>query len=150
MRIVGRSGVLCALALLALGGCGGRTPLPQACIQAQPGDVLHALARAPRAGALADGTPLSQCVRRAVDDARLQALGATLTGAADRLARRMDADEHAAFQLGFLIGATARGSEQAAGFQGDLANRIAGTAGLDGGPHRAALLRGRAAGRRAG
>ena len=147
---MGRSGVVCALALLALGGCGGRAPLPQACIQAQSADVLRALAQAPRHVALADGTPLSQCVRRTIDDSRLQALGATLTDVADRLARRMGASDTAAFQLGFLIGATARGADQTAGFQEELAHRIAGTAGLDGGPRRAALLRGRAAGRRDG
>jgi hypothetical protein len=150
MRSVGRSGVVCVLALLTLGGCGGRAPVPQACIEAQSADVLHALARAPRAVALADGTSLSQCVRRTIDDSRLQALGATLTGAADELARRMGSSRAAAFQLGFLIGATSRGAEQAAGLQEELANRIAGTAaGIDGGP-RAALLRGRAAGRRSG
>jgi hypothetical protein len=138
------------LALLILGGCGGRAALPRACIEAQPHDVLQALAHAPRGVALADGTPLSQCVRRAVDDTRLQALGATLTTAAERLARRMRASDAAAFQLGFLIGASARGAQQSAGLQGDLANRIAGAAGLDGGPRRATLLRGRAAGRRSG
>lgn len=147
---MGRTGVACALALLALAGCGARTPPSQACIQAQPADVLQALGAAPGPVALADGTALSQCVRRTVDDSRLQALGAALTGAADVLARRMRTSEAAAFQLGFLIGATDRGATQAAGFQDDLANRIAGAAPPDGGPNRSALLRGRAAGRRHG
>jgi hypothetical protein len=150
MRCVGRSVVACVLAALAFGGCGARTPLPQACIEAQPGDVLQALAHAPHGVALADGTPLSQCVRRAIDDSRLQALGATLTTAAERLAQQMRTSDAAAFQLGFLIGATARGSGQTAGLQEELANRVAGTAGLDGGPRRATLLRGRAAGRSGG
>lgn len=148
---MGRTGVVCVLALLLLGGCGARTPPSQACIEAQPADVLQALTRAPRGVALADGTPLSQCVRRTIDDSRLQALGATLTTAADELARRMRTRDDAALQLGFLIGAVDRGAAQAAGLQGELANRIAGTAaGLDRGPERAALLRGRAAGRRTG
>ena len=147
MERVGRTGVVCALALLALGGCGGRTPPPRACIQAQPADVLQALRSAPGRVALTDGTPLSQCVRRTIDDTRLQTLGATLTQAADRLARRMRGSDAAALQLGFLIGATARGADQAAGLQGELANRIAGAAGLAGGPRRALLLQGRAAGR---
>jgi hypothetical protein len=147
---VGRTGVVCVLALLGLSGCGGRPPPPQACIQAQPSDVLQALTRAPGHVALADGTPLSQCVRRTIDDGRLQALGTTLTAAAATLAQRMHASDEAAFQLGFLIGATDRGTAQAAGLQGDLANRIAGAAPPDGGPHRAMLLRGRAAGRRDG
>lgn len=147
---MGRTGVACLLALVALGACGGREPLPQACIEAQPEDVLQALRHAPDHVALADGTTLSGCVARAIDDARLQALGATLTAAADALARRMRDSDAAAFQLGFLIGATARGSDSTAGMQGDLADRIAGAAGIDGGPRRAALMRGRAAGRAIG
>jgi hypothetical protein len=148
---VGRTGVVCVLGLLAVSGCGGRTPPAQACMEAQPADVLQALTHAPRDVALVDGTSLSQCVRRTIDDSRLQALGVTLTAAADELAQRMRTSDAAAFQLGFLIGAVDRGSAQAAGLQEELANRIAGAAGgLDGGPQRAALLRGRASGRRGG
>lgn len=145
---MGRTAVACVLALLAcaLGACGGRTPPAQACIEAHPADVLQALRGAPGRVVLADGTPLSQCVRHTVDESRLQALGATLTRAADELAWRMRASDAAALQLGFLIGAVERGADQAAGLQGDLANRVAGAAGPDGGPRRALLLRGRAAG----
>lgn len=147
---MGRTGVVCTLALLALAACGDRMPPAQACIQAQPADVLQALRHAPGRVALADGTPLSQCVRRTIDDSRLQALGATLTSAADTLAQGMRTSDAAAFRLGFLIGAIDRGARQAAGLQGDLANRIAGAAPPDGGPRRAALMRGRAAGLRGG
>jgi hypothetical protein len=62
----------------------------------------------------------------------------------------MESSDAAAYRLGFLIGAAARGADQAAGLQEELANRVAGAAGQDGGPRRAALLRGRAAGRRDG
>jgi len=147
---VGKTGVACVLALLAVAGCGGHTPPSEACIQAQPADVLQALRNAPGHVALVDGTLLSQCVRRTIDDVRLQTLGATLTSAADTLAQRMRRSNAAAYQLGFLIGATGRGAAQAAGLQGELANRIAGAAPPDGGPRRALLLRGRAAGRRSG
>lgn len=147
---MGRTAVVCALALLALAGCGGSTSAPQTCIQAQSDDVLRALSHAPGRVALADGTLLSQCVRRTVDDVRLQTLGAALTLAADTLAQRMRTSDAAAYELGFLIGATARGSAQAAGLQDDLAHRVAGSAGPDGGPRAATLLRGRAAGLRAG
>ena len=147
---VGRIGVVCTLALLALTGCEKRTPPAQACIQAQPADVLQALRHAPDHVTLIDGTPLSQCVRRTIDDSRLQALGATLTSAADALARQMRTSDAAAFQLGFLIGAIDRGARQAAGLQGELANRIAGAAPPDGGTRRALLMRGRAAGLRGG
>jgi hypothetical protein len=112
---------------------------------------MQALRRAPRDVALADGTSLSECVRRTIDDSRLQALGATLTATADELAQRMDASDAAAFRLGFLIGAVDRGADQAAGLQEELANRIAGAAaGVRGDARRAALLHGRAAGRRGG
>ncbi|MFL5816272.1 MAG: hypothetical protein ACJ76L_01595 [Conexibacter sp.] len=148
---MGRTVVVCVLALLAFGGCGSRTPPAQACIEAQSADILQALTRAPRDVALADGTSLSQCVRRTIDDSRLQALGAAFTTAADELGRRMRSSDAAAFQLGFLIGAVDRGADQAAGLQEELANRIAGAAaGLEGHARRAALLRGRAAGWRSG
>jgi hypothetical protein len=151
MRRVGRIGVVCVLALLAFGGCGSRTPPAQACIEAQQTDVLQALTHAPRNVTLADGTLLSQCVRRTIDDSRLQALGATLTTTADELARQMRTSDAAALQLGFLIGAVDRGATQAAGLQEELANRVAGAAaGFDAGPRHALLLRGRAAGRRGG
>jgi hypothetical protein len=143
-------GVVSALALLTLSGCAGRTPPAQACIEAQPADVLQALTHAPGHVALADGTPISQCVRHTIDDAKLQVLGATLTQAADRLAVRMRSSDAAALQLGFLIGATERGAAQAAGMQADLANRVAGAAALEGGTRRAVLLRGRAAGQQRG
>jgi hypothetical protein len=149
MLHVGRIGVACVLALLtfASSGCSERTPPAEACIEAHSADVLQALERAPGHVALADGTPLSQCVRRTIDDSRLQTLGATLTRAADELARRMRSSDAAALQLGFLIGAADRGAAQAAGLQGELANLVAGAVPADGGQRRALLLRGRAAGR---
>lgn len=152
---MGRTTVGCLLAALALAACGERAALPRACMEAQAQDVVQALTAAPGRVTLPDGTPLSRCVEHAIDDAELLALGATLTGAADELARRMragdgSAAQRAAVQLGFLIGATTRGSARTAGFQSDLADRMADSAGLDGGPHRAALLRGRAAGRSRG
>lgn len=147
---MGRSGIVCVLALIALGGCGSRTSSPQACMEAQPRDVLQALADAPGKVTLADGTLLSQCVRDTIDEDGLQALAATLTATADTLAPQMALSDAAAFQLGFLIGATERGTAEAAGFQEDLMHRIASAAGLDGGPRRAQLMRGRAAGRRDG
>jgi hypothetical protein len=152
MMRVGRTAVACVLALLAgaFAACAGRTPPAEACIQAQAADVLQALTHAPGHVVLSDGTPLSQCVRRTIDDSRLQTLGAALTAAADTLAQRMRASDDAALQLGFLIGAADRGAAQAAGLQEELAHRIAGAAPPDGGPRRALLMRGRAAGRRHG
>lgn len=142
--------VACVLVALALGSCGSGAPLPRGCSDARTADVLRALRRAPRDVALQDGTRLSTCVERAVGDVDLQVVGATFTAAADRLARRLDTSTSAAVQLGFLIGAAERGAARTPGVQTELAARLASAAGLDGGPHPAALLRGRAAGRRHG
>jgi hypothetical protein len=152
MRTVGCPAIVCTLAALALVACGGRAPLPRSCTEATPADVLRALQAAPRAAALADGTPLSTCVARAVEDADLQTVGATLTTAADRLAQRLPGSDGAALQLGFLIGAVERGAAQTPGVQAELARRIGQAPALDGGPpaRRDALARGRAAGRRRG
>jgi hypothetical protein len=150
MRPMGWSIVACVLLALALGACGAATPLPRACLDARTADVLRALQHAPRDVALQDGTRLSTCVERATGDVELQEVGATLTDAADRLARRLHASAAASVQLGFLIGAAERGAAHTPGVQTELAARIAGAAGLDGGPRRAALLHGRRAGRRRG
>ena len=142
----------CALAVLALGACSPREALPSSCLDAQTEDVLRALRSAPHAVALRDGTPISACVAGAVGDAELQIVGATLTAAADRLARRLADSDRAAFRLGFLMGSVERGAARTSGVQGELSTRIGQAAGLEGGPteRRAALLRGRTAGRRDG
>lgn len=144
--------LLGTIALLALGACGAREPLPSGCLDAEPSDVLRSLQHAPRDVMLRGGMPISTCVGRAISDAELQIVGATLTGAADRLAQRLGDGDRVAFQLGFLMGAVERGAARTTGVQSELSTRIGQAAGLDGGPpsQRAALLRGRAAGRRSG
>lgn len=144
--------LVCALATVALAACGTREPLPSACMDARPDDVLRALAAAPQHVALHDGTRISTCVERGVGEAEAQIVGAALTTAADRLARRLADSDRAAFQLGFLMGATERGAARTNGVQGELDARIGQAAGIDGGPpaRHDALLRGRAAGRRDG
>jgi hypothetical protein len=84
--------------------------------------VLEALAQAPGAVALTDGTLLSECVARASDDAELQMIGYALTPVADRLAARTD--ERAATQLGFLVGAVRRGAADGNGVQAELVRRL--------------------------
>jgi hypothetical protein len=145
---VRRPGLLCALAVLAVAGCGGKARLPSACIQADVPDVLAALRAAPAAAALSDGTRLSTCVDRAVDDAQLQSLGVTFVGAADRLSVRMPHDPTAAFELGYLVGAAERGAGATGGVQGELVQRLEQTAGFGAGAaqRRADVQRGIAAG----
>lgn len=144
--------LVCLLAALALDACGARQPLPLSCMDASEGDVVRALQRAPHTVALSDGTRISTCVARAIGDSELQVVGATLTAAADRLARHLARSDRVAFQLGFLMGATERGASQTSGVQSELSTRIGQAAGIDGGPvaRRRALVRGRAAGRRDG
>jgi hypothetical protein len=141
--------LLCVLATLALAACGADPPLPRSCLAAGAGDVLAALHDAPRGVALHDGTRLSTCVARARGDADLQAVGAALTTAADRLAGRLARSGAAAFQLGYLIGAVERGAAHTGGVGSQLTSRMREAAALDGAPpgRRTALLRGRAAGR---
>lgn len=146
-----RTAALLALATLPqLAGCGGKAPLPRACLQASQRDVLDALGRLPVA--LADGTPLSTCIDRAEDDAQLQALGMTFVAVADELAMRVARSPEAAFQLGFLIGAAERGAGPTGGTQAELVQRLEQVVSfqLDSAAREATVLRGIAAGRRAG
>src|ERR671930_379552 len=82
-------------------------------------------ARAPRAGRLPDGTPLSACVADADTDAELQTAGLVLTTAADRLAERATrGDAVAALRLGYLTGAVRRGAAHTAGVGAELERRV--------------------------
>jgi hypothetical protein len=139
------------LVALLLAACGDPEKLPSACLTANADDVLAALRHAPRDVALADGTALSTCVAAALDDGDLQIVGAALTGATDRLARTFERSDADAFRIGFLIGATERGAAHTGGVGAELVARMRQAAG-PGGPQRrrTALLRGLAAGRRAG
>lgn len=141
-----------AVAALAASGCGEQEGLPSACRQASAEDVARVLAAAPREAALPDGTKLSECVDRAEDDGALQTLGLTFVAVADRLAARLGDDGEAAFRLGFLIGAAERGAGPTGGLQGELVQRLQQTVAFraDDPRLRAEVLRGMAAGRRAG
>lgn len=145
----------CAVAaavLLGGAGCGGKEPPPsRACLEgAAP--LLAALRSAPSPVRLSDGTPLSRCVERARGDADLQTLGIELTAAASDLAARAGARDTAALRLGYLVGAAERGAEHTNGIHAELVDRLRNAAGIDGVPagRRAAIARGRAAGRAAG
>lgn len=119
-----RTAIAIGTALAALvAGCGGAEPepLPPAC-SLGPEPVLRALRTAPGDVRLADGTPLSDCVARATDDAELQQVGYAFTPAADRLARR--GTEEAAVQLGYLVGAVRRASMRSNGIHAELVRRM--------------------------
>ncbi|HEX2016956.1 MAG TPA: hypothetical protein VGN69_09690 [Solirubrobacteraceae bacterium] len=135
-----------------LSGCGTQPPpLPAACA-AEPRMIAQALARAPAAVRLRDGTALSVCVQRASRDADLQNLGAALSSVADELQVRAAHEAVAAVSLGYLIGAVRRGGAQTNGVAAELVRRVEQAGLLKGAPAStaAALRRGLAAGQRLG
>lgn len=140
------------VAALLTASCGRtRRPLPTACTTGAP-QVAEALRSAPTGVALADGTRLSACVELAHRGADIQDLGAIYTRVADELSAQVEASNTAATRLGYLIGATRRGSRQTNGIHVELVRRLEQTMGLDGAPppRRAAFSRGLNAGWRSG
>ena len=111
-------------AVLALGSCAKeeRASVPPACL-AGADTVERALGEAPGAVTL-EGTRISDCVARARSESDLQNVGAILTRAAERLEGRAAADERAALELGYLVGATRRGAGDNVGVQEELARRV--------------------------
>ena len=88
-----------------LGACGaGDEALAPGCTERA--EIERALASQ---GTLADGSPLSECLKNATSPATLQNLGAVLTPIAEDLESRAETDAGAARRLGFLIGAARRG-----------------------------------------
>ena len=123
------------IALVALAGCADSEdpPLPAACTEGA-GHVERALGRAPGEVRLADGTLLSECVRRATSDSELQNLGLVLTEVAEDLeagARRVPVD---ALRLGYLVGAARRGAPGDSRVQTELVRRLERSAAVDGLP----------------
>jgi hypothetical protein len=146
-----RLALLVTVAALA-GGCQdeGAPALSPGCTD-EPSTVVRALSAAPGAVTLADGTPLSRCLRDADGDADLQNVGATFSRAAEDLELvAMRGDERAALQLGYLVGAARKGAATASGIADELVRRLErSAAAVDGGtaPRAAdAVQRGLAAG----
>jgi hypothetical protein len=117
---------------LALAGCGAEERrLPATCL-GEPATIVRALQRAPGAVTLADGTRLSTCVRLARREGELQALGVSLTAAADILRTRARSDTAAATGLGYLAAAVRAGAMSNQGLASELARRIDNASALDG------------------
>lgn len=114
--------------------------------------VEAALASAPAAVRLHDGTRLSQCVAHAIDEGALENVGATFVLVAGDLEGRARSDPAAALQLGYLVGAVRRGASTTNGVGLELEHRIDAAGALPGAS--AAVLGaerdGIAAGRRSG
>jgi hypothetical protein len=92
---------------------------------------VRALAQAPGAVRLSDGTRLSTCVRRARADADLQALGMSLITVADTLRARVASAPAAAAGLGYLAGAVRAGVAANQGLAAELGRRIERATALD-------------------
>ena len=120
-----RSLAIAAVVGVVAAGCGtSETPPPSAECTAEPAAVTRALAKAPGEVRLADGTALSDCVRRAESDAELQNLGLVLTGVAEDLEASAPSAPRAALQLGYLIGAARRGAPSESSIQAELVHRL--------------------------
>jgi hypothetical protein len=148
-----RVALACAFAVV-LGGCGSDRPALPADCAARPEQVVAALARAPRAVTLAEGTHLSRCVSDADSPSEVQGVGVVLQTAAELLRDRgVGGDARAAVALGYLAGATRKGAAATQGVTTELAVRVGRVAGrlLDERPAlRPALRQGLRAGERLG
>jgi hypothetical protein len=148
------SRIVAVMLALLLPGCATvrDDPVPTGC-DGDPATIVRALAQAPGAVTLPDGTRLSTCVRRARADGDLQALGLSLISVADTLRARAAADPGAAAALGYLAGAVRAGVAVNQGLATELGRRVErATALADGAPQaaRAARARGLRAGEHSG
>jgi hypothetical protein len=124
MATMARPIVAVVLALVLVSCAGARQdPVPAGCLD-RPATIVQALARAPNAVTLPDGTRLSTCVRRARADGDLQALGVSLISVADTLRARVASDPGAAVGLGYLAGAVRAGVAVNQGLAAELGRRI--------------------------
>lgn len=142
-----------AFAGMLLAGCAERDPVVPAACFGTPGSLLSTLRAGPPV-VLGDETRLSTCVSSARTDGDLQSLGLLFVRVADVLRTQAGSDPRAAFALGYLSGAVARGSARSSGaIAVQLGRRVAQVATLDPGARAtsvAALERGRRTGRRDG
>ena len=101
-------------ALLLVGGCGSDTndEAPAACLATNQG-YLRALERAPGEVRLADGIPISACLVPEQDAGQLANVGREMIVTATKLnaQARLDPEGEASVQLGYLLGAVAKGSD---------------------------------------
>ncbi len=140
----------CAAALVAAGcGSAGSGELALGCTDRA--QVERSLAKAPATVRLTSGTLLSDCMGPTISDADLQSVGLVYHEVAEALRVRATAgDSAAATQLGYLVGATAKGSAGTNGVMAELDRRVSLVGGRfvdDAAPaQQAALERGLAAG----
>jgi hypothetical protein len=121
--------LLLALAAAVLAGCGGGSSTddhqPVACREGV-GVYLEALRAAPGEVILAGETPISGCLRSGAEEGELADLGEAALAAASKLSAQARAEPAgpAALQLGYLLGAIARGSADTEGVHAQLLRRL--------------------------
>jgi hypothetical protein len=117
---------LAGLAALAASGCGGTSSeTPAACL-AGPPSYLRALEAAPGAVWLSGGVPISDCFAQNQEAGDLAAVGATLVTTTTRLNGEARAEPGGAanLELGYLLGAAARGAGDTGGIHAELLRRL--------------------------
>ena len=128
-----RRSVLTLVLLLSMpvSGCGREEeePLPAACRQGE-GAIRAALRSAP-ATVTVDGVPLSGCLTPDSDSGDVQEVGTAFLGVAAELSAKAEAqpESSAAVQLGYLIGAVHRGTDESQGIHSELVRRLEGEVG---------------------
>jgi hypothetical protein len=121
--------LLVALGAALLAGCGGSSAKderqPVACREGV-GVYLNALRAAPGEVILAGETPISGCLVPTAEEGELADLGEDALAAATKLNAQARAEPGgpAALQLGYLLGAIARGSEETEGVHAELLRRL--------------------------
>jgi len=111
---------------LAIAGCGGpKDTTPVACLEG-PAAYSRALAGAPGAVTLKDGTLVSECLAENQKGGDLANVGTALVTVATRLnsAALANPGDAANLQLGYLLGAAQRGAESTDGIHTDLIRRL--------------------------
>lgn len=118
-----------AVALLALGACGGdddQAQTPTACL-GPAADYLSALAAAPGEVRLSGSTSIGDCLVAEQEPGPLSNVGHSIVDAATRLNEqaRREPGGNAAVELGYLTGAVDESAESTGGIHEDLRLRLA-------------------------
>jgi hypothetical protein len=114
------------LAVALLAGCGSDDDAtPVACLEG-PEAFADALSSAPGRVRLSDGVPISDCLTENQSGGDLAEVGGALVEAATGLNAdtRQDPGGAATVQLGYLVGAAERGSEDTQGIHAELLRRL--------------------------
>jgi hypothetical protein len=127
MRRMRRALALASLSVALLAaGCGGPSgDTPVACLEGTSA-YLAALRRAPGPVTLRGETPISSCLVENQNGGDLATVGAAMVEAASRLNAEARAHPGGAanVELGYLLGAAARGAESTEGIHADLIRRL--------------------------